>query len=274
MPSASRLARVLLDRRTPLRVRAGLVSAEAHRRVRPGLAYPLRYGRGTVYLSHDDYAIDWESFKFVVVDEAYPGDYTGAVVLDLGAHKGYYAAYALAHGARTVISFEPEAGNVALLERSAATFRKHGADWRVRPVALGAERGEAELHLMSSSWAHALHPPDAWAEHEVGTQHVPIEATADVLAEGATLAGEGSRLIVKVNTEGEECAMVLGTATEAWESVSELFVEVHPWASCGEPELIAHLERAGLSRLPSAMEPVLRLRREAAARDGRRSGPS
>ena len=35
--------------------------------MRPGDAYALRYGQGTVYLSHDDYAIDWESFKFVVV---------------------------------------------------------------------------------------------------------------------------------------------------------------------------------------------------------------
>jgi FkbM family methyltransferase len=274
MPSASRLAHVLLDRGTPLRVRTGLVAVETRRRVRPTAAYALRYGRGSVFLSHDDYAIDWESLKFVVVDEAYAGDYEGAVVLDVGAHKGYYGAYALEHGARTVISFEPEAGNVELLERGAATYRANGADWRVRPVALGAERGEAELHLMGSSWAHALHPPETWAEYEVGTQRVPVEATTDVLAEGAALAGEGGRLVVKVNTEGEECAMVIGTPSEAWETVSELFVEVHPWASCGEPELVAHVEPAGLSPLPSAMEPVLRLRREAAARDGRRSGPS
>ena len=55
--------------------------------------------------------------------------------------------------------------------------------------------------------------------------------------------------------------MVLGTATGAWERVSELFVEVHPWATCGAPDLVAHLERAGLTRLPSAKEPVLRLHR-------------
>jgi FkbM family methyltransferase len=251
-----------------------LLAAEVRRRTRPRETYGLRYGRGTVFLSHDDYAIDWESFKFVVVDQAYPGDYTGAVVLDLGAHKGYYAAYALEHGARTVISFEPAAANVELLERSATSYRQRGADWRVRPVALGADRGEAELHLMASSWAHALHPPDAWAEYEVGTQSVPVEATADVLAEGAELAGESGRLVVKVNTEGEECAMVLGTPADAWRAVSELFVEVHPWAACGEGELVPYLERAGLRRLPSAMEPVVRLHREAVARDGRCSAPS
>lgn len=257
-----------------MRVRTGLLTAETRRRIRPADAYGLRYGRGTVYLSHADYAIDWESFKFVVVDEAYPADYEGAIVLDLGAHKGYYGAYALEHGARTVVSFEPEKANVELLERSAASYRARGADWRVRAVALGAEPGEAELHLMSSSWAHALHPPDTWAEYEVGTQRVPIEATADVLTEGAALSRDTGRLIVKVNTEGEECAMVLGTAAEAWGLVSDVFVEVHPWAACGAPELLSHLTTAGLSQLPSAMEPVLRLHRAADARVGRRSAPS
>jgi FkbM family methyltransferase len=251
-----------------------LLAAELRRRTRPGGPYGLRYGHGTVFLSHDDYAIDWESFKFVVVDEAYPGEYEGAVVLDLGAHKGYYGAYALEHGARTVISFEPEAANFALLERSAATYRERGADWRVRPVALGAEEGEAELHLMGSSWAHALHPPERWTEYEVGRQRVRIEATADVLAEGAALCETGRRLVVKVNTEGEECAMVLGTPARSWEAVGELFVEVHPWASCDGRELVAHLEQAGLSLLPGGMEPVLRLRREAVSPGGRHNAPS
>ena len=51
-----------------------------------------------------------------------PTDYAGAVVLDLGAHKGYFGAYALARGARLVISFEPETANLELLERGAETL--------------------------------------------------------------------------------------------------------------------------------------------------------
>ena len=249
MPSPGRLARVLLDRRAPFRVRAGLLSIEARRRVRPRRTYELGYGPGSVYLSDDDYAIDWESLKFVVVDEAYPTDYEQAVVLDLGAHKGYYGAYALEQGARAVISFEPERANVELLERSAASYREHGGDWRVRHAAVGAERGEADLHVMGSSWAHAIHPPDAFAEYEVGTQRVRVESTTDVLAEGAALA-DGGTLVVKVNTEGEECGIVLDTPPEAWAAVTEVFVEVHPWAPCGADELAAHLARAGLT--PSA----------------------
>jgi len=233
----------------------------------------VHYGRGPLFLSDDDYAIDWESLKFVVADEAYPGNYDGAVVLDVGAHKGYYGAYALEHGARTVISFEPESANLDLLERSAAAYRLLGADWRVRRTAVGAEAGEAELHVMGASWGHALHPPEAFSEYEVGRQRVPVEAMTDVLAEAEALCN-GSRLVVKVNTEGEECSIVLGTPTDAWDAVSELFVEIHPWAGCTAPELVDHVATAGLTTVPTTMAPVLRLRREEASRSGRRIAPT
>ena len=57
---------------------------------------------------------------------AYAGDYRGAFVVDVGAHKGYYGAYALAHGARWVVSYEPETANFALLERAASDVRERG----------------------------------------------------------------------------------------------------------------------------------------------------
>ena len=236
--------------------------------------HPVRYGQGTVFLSDADYGVDWESLKFVVADEAYSTDYSDAVVLDIGAHKGYFGAYALARGARTVISFEPEAANCELLERSAAVYREQGADWRVRHVAVGAERGSAELHVMRASWGHALHPPARFTEHEVGIEQVRVEAMADVLEEALRLCGADSRLVVKVNTEGEECRIVLGTPAAGWSRASEVFVEVHPWADCSAGELVEHLSAAGLLEAPSAMEPVVRLRQVGAPRSGRRTGPS
>lgn len=274
MPSPSRLTRLLLHRRLPVRTRLGLLAVEGRRRLSPKTRYALRYGQGELLLSHDDFAIDWETLKFVVSDEAYATDYDGAVVLDLGAHKGYFGAYALAHGARTVISLEPERANLELLERSAASFRARGADWRVRPMAVGAEAGEAELHVMGASWGHALHPPRAFAEHEVGRQRVPVCAASDLLAEARTLAGADAPVVVKVNTEGEECAIVLGTPASSWEAADEVLVEMHPWASCGASELTEHLAPARLASVASSMEVVLRLRRAGRARSGRRSAPS
>jgi FkbM family methyltransferase len=276
MPSPGRFAGVLRNRHVPLRARAGLAFAEVRRKLRPKSAYALRYGPGTVFLSHDDYAIDWESLKFVAADRAYLTDYAGAIVLDVGAHKGYYGAYALANGAQTVLSFEPESANVELLERAAASYRERGRDWQVRHAAVGAARGEAELHVMGASWGHALHPPDAFAEYEVGLERVTVQAMADVLAEADALAREGARLIVKVNVEGEECGIVLGTPPEAWTRVNELFVEMHPWAKCTASELARHVASTGLREEPSEIAPVLRLKRQrrgAASRSGPRTAP-
>lgn len=271
MPSPRRLGNVLLNRRVPLGTRRDLLLAEFRRRLRPKRAYAIRYGPGKVFLSHDDYAVDWESLKFVIADEAYCGDHSGATVLDIGAHKGYYGAYAIAKGARLVVSFEPESANVELLERAAATYRRDRAAWEIRPSAVGAERGEAELHVMSGSWGHALHPPAAWAEYEVGVRRVPVEAMASVLDDARAA---GAPLVVKVNIEGEECGVVLATPVESWEGVTELFVETHSWATCTAAELAEHLAPAGLSEVPSAMQAVLRLRRADAPRAGPRSAPS
>ena len=273
MPSPSRLASVARNRRIPRRTRRDLLLAEARRRLRPKSAYAVRYGPGRVFLSHDDYAIDWESLKFVIADEAYAGDYAGAIVLDLGAHKGYYGAYALAKGARTVVSFEPESVNVELLERAATTYRRDGVDWEVRPSAVAAEEGEAELHVMGASWGHSLHPPDEFSKYEIGVRRVPVEAMANVLEDARALASR-ARLVVKVNVEGEECGVVLGTPAAAWEVVSELFVEMHGWAPCTAADLAEHLAPAGLSEVPSAMERVLRLRRAEASPAGPHSAPS
>jgi FkbM family methyltransferase len=267
MPPPRRFAGVLADRRLPRRTRAGLLLAEARRRLRPRTTYRLRYGGGSLFLSHDDYEIDWETLKNALVDEPYSADYEGAVVLDIGAHKGYFGAYALARGARAVVSYEPEEANVALLERSAATF---GERWRVVKAAVSAEAGEAELHVMRASWGHALHPPPDWAEYETGLEHVPVLAMGDVLRAAAATAG---RLVVKINTEGEECATVLDTPADNWQSVDELLVETHPWASCGPDDLAAHLEPAGLRRIESRHERMLQLQRDA-PRSGSRSGPS
>ena len=210
----------------------------------------------------------------MISDEAYPTEYAGTIVLDIGAHKGYYGAYALERGAQVVISFEPESTNCEFLERSADAYRRHGADWRVRRVAVGAERGSAELHVMSASWGHALHPPARFAEYEVGIEQVLVEAMADVLAEAASLCASDFRLVVKLNTEGEECEIVLGTPPEDWSSASEVFIEVHPWAECSTAALAEHLNSAGLREVPSPIEAVLRLHRAEGSRPDPHNGPS
>jgi FkbM family methyltransferase len=201
-------------------------------------------------VTHADYAVDWETVKSIVVDRIYELDYTDAVVLDIGSHKGYFGAFALERGARTVISLEPESANFQLLQRCAESYRGSRADWRLRQVGVGALAGEAELHVMDASWGHTLEPPEEWAKYEVGIERVRIVPMAELLAEAGELAGETSPLVVKINAEGGECPMILGTTPESWERVSHVFLATHPWAACDARDLAAHLSRAGLDQRP------------------------
>jgi FkbM family methyltransferase len=271
MPSPTRHARSLLDRRVPARTRFALAAADARRRRAPRDLYAVRYGRGTVYFSHADSIFDRKSFDFAVVEGSYATDYRGAVVLDIGAHKGYYAAYVVTSGARAVIAYEPESANLTVLERTASGYRD--VDWTIRNAAVDAMSGRADLHVMGASWGHALAPPSSFAEHEVGVESVEVVALEDALAEASAFHA-GSRLVVKVNIEGAECSAILESPAHVWDRVSEVFVETHPWASCDASSLEAHLASAGLTRVESAHPAVLRMRRGEHPRSGRRSDPT
>jgi FkbM family methyltransferase len=264
----------LLDRRLPLRTRWSLVAADVRRKLARTDLYSVRYGPASVYLSAADFGVDRASFDFALVEATYATDYRDAVVVDIGSHKGYYAAYAVHHGARAVIAYEPEGTNRAVLERTAAGYRKRtGALWEIRQAAVDARAGRADLHLMSGSWAHALQPPPAFAQYEVGTESVHVVALGDVLDDGSALKGRGARLIVKINIEGAECTAIPGTPPGAWNEVDEVFVETHPWAECDAAALAQHLEPSGLRRAESAHPVVLRMRREGSSRSAARSDP-
>jgi len=214
--------------------------------------YEISYGRTRLPVTHDDYSVDWETLKQVVVDRVYACGLQDAVVLDIGSHKGYFGPFAFEHGARTVISLEPEPVNFAFLQKCAAPYVDRGADWRLRQVAVAAEAGEADLHLMDASWGHTLDPPVEWTQYEVGTERVTVVAMADLLTEAADIGGGTSPVVVKINAEGAECAMVLGTPPVAFDSVTHALIATHPWAACDADGLAAHLASAGLERQPRA----------------------
>lgn len=271
MPSVTRPARALLDRRLPLRTRLGLLALDMRRRVGRRELYGLRYGGGVVYFTEADLGIDRASFDFAAREGSYATDYRETLVVDLGAHKGYFGAYASTHGAHEVVAYEPERGNLTVLARTAETYRRTGTAWTIHRAAVDAEAATAELHVMGASWGHALDPPGAFSRYEVGLETVDVVALADVLADAAARAGD-RRVVVKINIEGAECSAVLGTSPESWEHVAEVFVETHPWASCGAGELVAHLEQADLRPVPSTHEAVVRMRRAERPRSGPRSG--
>lgn len=208
-----------------------------------------QFAEGTLLFGRESFSVDRIAYFGVFLEGWYRSDYRGAVVVDIGGHKGYFGAYALLEGASEVRSYEPESRNFAALERTAARFRRA---WVVHRAAVGATSGSAELHVSAESAGHSV----VYEEHEggrraVGSECVAVVAMQDVL-EGA--AERRARVIVKIDAEGSECEIVLGTPVEAWRTVDQVFLEVHDFARCTSEDIVEHLSDAGLRVVGHAVD--------------------
>jgi FkbM family methyltransferase len=197
--------------------------------------------RGTLYFGRASFPVDRIAYLGIFLEGWYRSEYRDAVVLDIGGHKGYYGAFALLEGAREVHSFEPEPTNFGLLERASGTF---GPRWIVRRAAVGAASGTATLHVSAESAGHSVvHEESEGRRRTLANEEVEVVGMREVL-EGAS--GRGGRLIVKIDAEGSECDIVLGTDASAWCEVDEVFLEVHHFAACSTADIVGHLRDAGL----------------------------
>jgi FkbM family methyltransferase len=241
----------------------------ATKRLRRGLVrLPLSSG-GSVWVSRRTLDSDFQTLRemFVPRKNCYGAEYAGAVVVDIGAHKGYYAAFALLMGARCVHSYEPASENYALLERAAASRRPGSASWQTRNAAVGAKSGSGVLNVSAESWAHSLHAglPRSGPARAMTFEAVEVVSGEDVLTQ-AVVAAAGGKLIVKIDAEGAECEICLQTDPSVWKAVDDLFVEVHDFAPCDRRTLATHLRNTGLTPT-SGSGPVVHLtRRPAQAR--------
>ena len=155
-------------------------------------------------------------------------DVSDPVVLDIGAHRGYYAFQAadvLAGG--TVYAFEPDPTNFEALKRG---IEANGfGNVRAERCAVGDADTTAELKTSVCSNSHTLGSiPDGveW-KYRGETVETKVQRLDSYLSE-AGLSPEDVDL-VKIDVEGHETAVFEGL-TELLEADSELvvFVELHP----------------------------------------------
>ncbi len=197
---------------------------------------------GSIYFGRESFPVDRVAYFGIFLEGWYGGDYEGAVVVDIGGHKGYYGAFALHSGAAEVHSYEPESRNFAALERAAASF---DGRWTAHRSAVGAEPGVVTLYVNEESAGHStVHEQSDGPRPTLGSEQVPQVAMEDVLDDAAC---RGAPVIVKVDAEGAECEIVLGTDVAAWRGVDAVFLEIHDFAPCSSADIIGHLEEAGLS---------------------------
>jgi FkbM family methyltransferase len=234
-------AGVLRASSLPLRSRMRLLAIGIRHKLRPAPEYSLRVGSGSVFLSDDALTADRGAFEEVFVDECYAGDHRGAIVVDIGAHKGYYSAYAAKHGAAAILAYEPERRNLSYLRRTAESYQD--SRWHVHDVAVGARAGDGTLWVNAEPWAHSLLQPLA-AGDPPATQPVEIVPFGDVIRKARSL-GDG-KLLVKIDAEGAECEIVLESEADCWRRVDQVVIETHDFAPCSADDLALHLEGVGL----------------------------
>jgi FkbM family methyltransferase len=244
--------------------RLALARLYATRRLRRGLVRLRLSSGGSVWVSRRTLDSDFQTLRemFVPRKNFYrSADYAGAVVVDIGAHKGYYGAFALLMGASCVYSYEPASENYSLLERAAASRDPGAAAWETRNAAVGAKPRSGVLEVSAESWAHSLHAglPRSGPARALTSEAVQVVAVGDVLAE-AVEAAAGRKVIVKIDAEGAECEICLQTDPSIWGAVDDLFIEVHDFAPCDPPALLTEFQRAGLGP-SSGSGPVIHLAR-------------
>ena len=147
------------------------------------------------------------------------------VLLDVGANRGQFARAFRGRGfGGRIVSFEPLPHVFPLLAAAAAA----DPAWDVRHVALGAEDGEATIHVASGDASSSLLPPaDAMRDYagflEFGdTATVPVRRL-DALFDDVVRPGE--RAVMKVDTQGFEGAVIEG-AGAALDRVDAVMLEV------------------------------------------------
>jgi FkbM family methyltransferase len=197
---------------------------------------------GNLYFGRDSFPVDRVAYFGIFLEGWYGGDYDGAVVVDIGGHKGYYGAFALHAGAAEVHSYEPESSNFASLARAAESF---DGRWIAHRAAVGAAPGEVTLYVNAESAGHSIVLEQSEGPRPtLGSELVEQVAMAAVLEE---VGRSDAPVIVKIDAEGAECEIVLGTDVEAWCGVDAVFLEIHDFAPCSSPDIVRHLEAAGLS---------------------------
>ena len=213
---------------------------------------------GELHFGAESLNADWNVFSEIFLSRCYGDQYSGATVLDIGAHKGYFGAFALLQGAAEVTSFEPERHNFSLLRQAAEAFSRHGYSWKVHEAAVGSQQHTATLNVSGEAWTHSLLSlPETGSRRKVQEWEVDVVPLHVWIQEGAARA---SRLVVKLDIEGAECDVVLNTPADAWRMVDEVFIETHPFAPCSADQIIGHLMNADLSPQDDTNRQITHLR--------------
>jgi FkbM family methyltransferase len=148
----------------------------------------------------------------------------GSVVVDIGAHVGYYSLLSarLLGGRGRVAAFEPDPRNAAFLRRHVAVNRSTRKLVKVEQAAVGAANGTARFSAGTGS----------------GTGHIAAEGEFQVRLVKLDDYLAAERLApthLKIDVEGAECDVLQGALETLRKYKPTLFLSTHgpaPHAAC------------------------------------------
>jgi FkbM family methyltransferase len=144
-----------------------------------------------------------------------------ATIVDVGASRGQFALFAAQRWPQArLICFEPLPQSRELLERVLPSGRAE-----IRPMALGRDPGELELHVSARDDSSSLLPiGETQTANFPGTQEASrLTVPVGVLSEQIT-ADLARPMLLKIDVQGFELEVLEG-AGDALDLVDEIFVE-------------------------------------------------
>ncbi|MCU1615566.1 MAG: methyltransferase, FkbM family [Frankiales bacterium] len=215
---------------------------------------------GRVFLGAESYEIDALTLGYIWGQRAFPLACRGRVVIDLGAHKGYFSAWALAQGAAHVYSYEPQSTNFGALVRAQLASRRPGA-WSCEHAAVGRSKGVAQLFISNDSWAHSLHGDMVDA---VSVEEVPMVTLPDVMRR-VIEDHPGADVALKVNVEGAAGEILFPASAEDLAPIVQIDLDHEPGSPYAIDSLLGHLQHAGLGQVRSVREKLFMVERSSAS---------
>lgn len=213
--------------------------------------YPIRLVQGTIFVDGQTAVIDLRVFAQVFLDEVYAGlQLDNSIVIDIGAHKGYFAAYALLRGAQAVVCYEPEDSNFRALSLFNESDRKHGQVTELHQEA-GGDDGETDLYISADSW---LHSTIAREDLEYSKKvKVRSRSLATILSAARERFGHDA-IILKIDAEGAECPLLLQAPAEVFSDVKEIIFEFHSFSHCSLQNIVDKLKSVGFGHVAYVRE--------------------
>jgi FkbM family methyltransferase len=164
-------------------------------------------------------------------------------IIDVGGHIGTFACRVTKlHPEAAVMSFEPSATTASYLRRNVA---QNGVADRVEvfEAALSSASGTATfVDNGAGSGMNGLRS----ADHASGAATGDNTEVQTISFDDAVAKAPAPVDVVKIDCEGGEYDLVLGSKPESWASVQRVVIEFHPVTGHSWKELRAYFEELGL----------------------------